>query len=967
AEQRLTNAHGVCTTTVVDGLSRTVTQQRDHIDDNEPTRAFEILATDYDAFGRQLIETQTDYLPDYALDNASMLQPLCLTRRFAYDEWGNLSRTTEPDGVEVHEQTNPLGHARHEGPVQRTWRQTAGADRLISGLRETWFTPFDEPEHILRFDADGRELARQVFSYDGLGNLRTQVNEQGDATHHHYDAWNRLTSTERPDRAKVDRRYAAHSSSEVATRISVTPATSASPIILGEQVLDGLERPVELKVGKQRETLAYSDGSTLPASRRTAAGDEVRYHYAPNLTQAPVRTEIDDDVSDFDFHPRSARLIHASNHEGSQRYEYDVNNRLSARHWINEDGTTYSIAQATSLQGRQTSQTLASGLEKRTEYDEFGRPSLTRQGDLQAAFAYDRLGRPRSTVTQDLVGQTTLTTTIDYDDQDREILRTFEHVGQPTQTLEQGWGLDGLLASRHLRQGSTSLLEETFTYDKLGQLTQHTCAGTQLPKDRQGREILGQHFTYGAFHNIERCETRFSDTSTETLRFTYENDDPCQLTAVSFDPPAARPAVALVHDANGNLLNDHLGFQMRYDKRSRLLSVNAPDGRLLCEYRYDAHGQLHALGHADGTQTRLVFQDNRLSVAIRDALQTSILYDQDRPLGQQQSGGADATLLLRCNASQSVIAESQGQNLRQASYGAYGERTDAHPLKCLLGYNGEFVDPDTGWYLLGQGYRAYNPGLMRFQGPDALSPFEAGGLNRYAYVAGNPIGLRDPTGRYFQLSQTPENYAAMGAGRSMLGAIFSFILGAIMTVVATVATVLTAGAAAPSIGAAVGFIATASAASGTLVSVAGASAGLVSTVSQGIGMFANNPLALKIAEYSGYVSMLSVLNPGLVTKSVAQWMRVAANPANSPALPRMLQAGIQGLMQRAPGTAAAAGSSSFVARAATTLAGASTAPTTPRRAIRPGNSSTPIANSRVTSQASARAEEPVASSMRVRE
>ncbi|MFM5219650.1 RHS repeat-associated core domain-containing protein [Aeromonas hydrophila] len=63
-----------------------------------------------------------------------------------------------------------------------------------------------------------------------------------------------------------------------------------------------------------------------------------------------------------------------------------------------------------------------------------------------------------------------------------------------------------------------------------------------------------------------------------------------------------------------------------------------------------------------------------------------------------------------------------------------------------LAFNGERRDPVTGLYHLGQGYRAYNPGLMRFHVADSLSPFGEGGINPYAYCLGDPVNLVDPTG-----------------------------------------------------------------------------------------------------------------------------------------------------------------------------------------------------------------------------
>jgi hypothetical protein len=50
---------------------------------------------------------------------------------------------------------------------------------------------------------------------------------------------------------------------------------------------------------------------------------------------------------------------------------------------------------------------------------------------------------------------------------------------------------------------------------------------------------------------------------------------------------------------------------------------------------------------------------------------------------------------------------------------------------------------------LGNGYRVYNPRLMRFHSPDKSSPFEKGGMNTYMYCGGEPVMNVDPTGRSF--------------------------------------------------------------------------------------------------------------------------------------------------------------------------------------------------------------------------
>lgn len=68
-------------------------------------------------------------------------------------------------------------------------------------------------------------------------------------------------------------------------------------------------------------------------------------------------------------------------------------------------------------------------------------------------------------------------------------------------------------------------------------------------------------------------------------------------------------------------------------------------------------------------------------------------------------------------------------------------------LKCSLGYLGAPRSTADGNYLLGNGYRSYNPVLKRFFSWDRSSPFGMGGTHGYNYCNGNPARLSDPSGR----------------------------------------------------------------------------------------------------------------------------------------------------------------------------------------------------------------------------
>jgi RHS repeat-associated protein len=84
--------------------------------------------------------------------------------------------------------------------------------------------------------------------------------------------------------------------------------------------------------------------------------------------------------------------------------------------------------------------------------------------------------------------------------------------------------------------------------------------------------------------------------------------------------------------------------------------------------------------------------------------------------------------------------------VNSVAYTAYGHPSAEQSVRAHLGYNGEFSEPQTGWQLLGNGYRAYNSNLMKFHSPDSFSPFGEGGVNAYAYCEGEPILNSDPDG-----------------------------------------------------------------------------------------------------------------------------------------------------------------------------------------------------------------------------
>ncbi|WP_367598353.1 RHS repeat-associated core domain-containing protein [Pseudomonas fulva] len=151
---------------------------------------------------------------------------------------------------------------------------------------------------------------------------------------------------------------------------------------------------------------------------------------------------------------------------------------------------------------------------------------------------------------------------------------------------------------------------------------------------------------------------------------------------------------------------------------------------------------LHAgQGTALNGRIRHFYQGKQLATEIAVGCTRHILLTQDVVLAQLEQG--NTAQMLRVNQANSVL----GMATDPMTYSAYGY-LEASPLATLLAFNGQRLDLTLQGYMLGNGYRIYSPCLRRFHSPDALSPFEEGGLNAFSYCEGDPVNKLDPSGHF---------------------------------------------------------------------------------------------------------------------------------------------------------------------------------------------------------------------------
>lgn len=757
ASMTLTDMAGVITCTYYDGLNRTLRQERKTKDSEQPQQVYQ---ANYDELGQLVDETVYDH---HRLLTGGTL---AIKTQYAYGAWGELCETLNADGTRLHSAYSPFGE---QGDMTASWMTGKGQSTRRQQYTLTQDNLFEKPWQVQRLDAEGTEAGRQNFFYDGVGQSTREeqrirdplnpVRELLSTRTYTYDAYGRMTQTERPDKTVMSRTFAAHSRNQLVEALYAHQRQGDQGILTCKRTFDGQERMLTFTVGLRQDTYEYkdqdgNDSEQMLASKRTTSANRVfSFNYDPSLSLQPKTVTVGSNPpATYDYDRNTTAINGASNDEGDRRYSYTDQGYLLEETWTDTaNGSTYACDHTSSLQGRPLRREDSDQLTTEHGYDGLGRLSWTTQGNLRASFIYDDDGRLKLTSTQDLTSLHRIDCEQRYDCHGQEVERVLTCYDDQTKGMQrciaQVWRDDGLLHSRTLRRDDEHELTETFGYDERKRLESYLCEGEPeaFPRNPKGRPIEEQAFTYDLLDNLIECKTWFADGSKDTATYTC---DVFQLKTLTHTHGDYLATIDFHYDEDGNLRNDEAGNELVYDDHGRLSQVLDAAGQPLYSYRYDGHDHLVGVRHGNGAEELRRYQDERLHSTIDGDVLTQYLYDGERPLGLQANDDSGATRLLLTNMHNSVLGESTTDALTDARYGAYGDADQQDPntaLQGLLAFNGEARERALGWYLLGRGYRAYNPQLMRFHSPDSMPP-EVAGINPYQYCLGDPVNWRDPSG-----------------------------------------------------------------------------------------------------------------------------------------------------------------------------------------------------------------------------
>ncbi|MFC1669388.1 SpvB/TcaC N-terminal domain-containing protein [Spirochaetota bacterium] len=220
------------------------------------------------------------------------------------------------------------------------------------------------------------------------------------------------------------------------------------------------------------------------------------------------------------------------------------------------------------------------------------------------------------------------------------------------------------------------------------------------------------------------------------------------------------------YDSVGNMIYQEDNVKdkrksIKYDSRNRMIIVSDPDTLTdVGEYFYDDQGfRVRKLARkmVDGNERKLEVLYPSMYFGIEKVMDLSDtelssssinnIYLNGIRIATIDSGGAARYYLTDQVDSVKVVVDDAGDAVKRFEYLPYGEEWFSEgDLDHAPKYNSQELDEETNFYYYNA--RHYDPEIGRFVTADNVidGEYDTQGWNRFAYVKGNPIVYKDPTG-----------------------------------------------------------------------------------------------------------------------------------------------------------------------------------------------------------------------------
>jgi RHS repeat-associated protein len=701
------------------------------------------VSNQYDANGRvskQTLADQTNYQFAYATNGAGAVTATTVTDPNGHQEYLTF------DPVSKYPLTDTFAYGTS---IAQTTTYTREASGIVDSV----------------VDALGRQT---TYAHDALGNVTgmTRLAGTANAVNYHFaytEDYNQLSSMTDPLGHVTTLNYANGCLSEITDSLSHSITIQCNSAGQTTGIKDALGNVATLTYqgydlqsttdGLGRTTLIAVDELGRPFATKSPVGNVRLTQYDVDDRVVGAVDELNQTTTvSYDGNGNPLNVTLPSN--AAIRYTYDARNRpLTRTDALNQaESWTYdgmgNVMTGTDRKGqvsmfsydaldRATLVSYADGSGTQTSYDAGNRVTQlldTNSGSLN--WSYDDLDRvtsevtPQATVsyTYDALGRRTSMTpstqaivNYAYDDANR-----LSSLTQGSEAVQFGYDDANRRTALTLPNG----IGMAYAYDAVGQLTNinyTTPVQTPLGSLAYGYDPDGRQISKTGSFATDLLPT----PSTQSGTFDLNNRQ------TSFN------GGVLSYDANGNLISDGINTYV-WNARDQLTQITQ-GGTTLSSYAYDALGRRTTKTESAGTPTKYLYDGADTVQETVGGIANPILTGSGIDERYARNDVTGRTYFLTDALGSTIgLTDPTGAIRQLYSYDPYGKvaQTDSssgftNPYQ----YTGREAD-GTGLYY----YRAryYSPSMGRFISEDPLGL--AAGPNGYAYVGGDPVGHRDPSG-----------------------------------------------------------------------------------------------------------------------------------------------------------------------------------------------------------------------------
>jgi len=308
--------------------------------------------------------------------------------------------------------------------------------------------------------------------------------------------------------------------------------------------------------------------------------------------------------------------------------------------------------------------------------------------------------------------------------------------------IEQGYGYEPNAGDRRLKEIRHPQAARSFAYTNAPSFLI-----TAMAETSQGQSVAWD-FTYDEINRLQTAKRGDG----QHYQYSFDKGDNLLSIATPEGMRTFRPSLGnklnqahYQHDPVGNRAADDR-HRYTWDAENRLVGISyKADPQKSTEFRYDGQSRRVAIIETDGirkTETKYTWCGNVICQA-KDAQDRPVAYYFSQGVYRPQAKGNKKEYYAKDYlGSIRDVLDEKGSPIARYDYDPYGNLTSDPAKAPEFGYAGMHYHALSGLYLTK--YRAYDPQSGRWLSRDPIG--EAGGINLYAYVGGNPVSFIDPLG-----------------------------------------------------------------------------------------------------------------------------------------------------------------------------------------------------------------------------